>query len=102
MPNRNKQRGNELEREVVAAFLAQGMTAERAWGSNGRALGEAETVDVVGQGCKIQCKRRKRLPAYLALPEACDAVAFRQDRGPIMCLIPLATLVQLIESAGGF
>ena len=92
MPSKNKARGNALERELVKLAQAHGHTAQRAWGSNGQAMGEAEDVDVRittedKVRSRIQCKRRKALPAYLQIPESCDAVYFRQDRGPGMILL---------------
>ena len=45
--NRSKQKGNRFERECVKMAENHGFSAERAYGSNGRALGESETVDIV-------------------------------------------------------
>ena len=100
MSHPSKTKGNGFEREIVNIARERGLTAERAYASNGKALGESEQVDVVIQGCRIQAKRRKCLPAYLQIPEGCDAVVFRQDRGEPLALVPLETLLTLIE--GGF
>lgn len=100
MSHPSKTKGNSFERELVNKAKEKGLSAERAYASNGRALGESEEVDCVIEGCRIQAKRRKTLPAYLQIPEGCDAVAFRQDRGPTLVLIHLATLFDKIE--GGF
>ena len=102
MANRNKQRGYELEREIMAIGQAAGLVCERAWCSDGRAMGEDRTVDCIVGGCRIQSKRSRTLPKYLDIPEACDTLAFKKDRGAVLCVLPFATLVQLIESAGGF
>jgi hypothetical protein len=79
--------------------LAQekGLPAKRAWGSNGQALGEHETVDLLMAGLKIQAKRRKSIASFLQVPEACDAVIFRQDRKPAMVLMSLERLFELLK-----
>lgn len=100
MSHPSKRKGNAFEREIVNEAKARGMNAERAYASNGRALGQSEDVDCVVEGCRIQAKRRKVIPAYLQIPEGCDAVVFRQDRGPSLALIHLSTLLDKIE--GGF
>jgi Holliday junction resolvase len=97
-----KRKGSAFERELVNEAKARGFEAERAYGSNGRALGESEEVDLVVQGCRIQAKRRATLASYLQIPEGADAVVFRQDRGPTLALIPWDTLLTLIERNDGF
>lgn len=91
MPNKNKQRGNTLERELVTEFTKRGFVAKRAWGSNGEAMGQHKDVDVYVSGdtnsalCKellIQCKRRKQLPAYIQPSIDVNATVFRQDGKP--------------------
>lgn len=93
----NKRRGNDLEREIVNLAMEKGLPAKRAWGSNGQALGEHETVDLLLAGLKIQAKRRKALAGFLQVPEACDAVIFRQDRKPAMVLMSLERLFELLK-----
>jgi len=95
MANRNKQRGNELERALVQEAKEAGLSAIRAWGSNGRALGEAETVDCIVDNVRIQAKRRKKLPEYLQVPEGADIVVFRQDRYEPLALIPYSEWLRL-------
>ena len=46
MPHPSKRKGDRGERMVVQAARDAGLEAVRARGSDGRALGEAETVDV--------------------------------------------------------
>jgi hypothetical protein len=94
----NRRRGFGFEREIVNDARKRGMNAERAWGSNGKALGCAEEVDCLIEGCLIQAKRRRALPAYLQIPEGCDAVVFRQDRGETLALIPWETLLSVLKS----
>jgi hypothetical protein len=94
---RNKRRGYELEAELVKSAEAHGLPARRAWGSNGKAMGMEADVDVDVAGKRVQAKRRKRLPAYLQIPASCDAVAFRQDRGPAMVLVTWEDWLRLIR-----
>ena len=80
---------------------AAGVPAQRACASNGRALGEAEAVDVaLGlQGWTVQAKRRKRIAQYLTPPEGCDVVALREDRGESLVVLPYRRFLQLITEA---
>jgi Holliday junction resolvase len=96
-PTANRNRGFGFEREVVNKAREEGLEAERAWGSNGKSLGETEGVDCLVAGLRVQCKRRKKLASYLRLPEGCDAVVFREDRGATLAMIPLETLFQLLQ-----
>jgi hypothetical protein len=102
MPSKNKTRGNTLEYEVRDKAIAKGLVAERAWGSNGRAIGEAETVDVVVAGCRVQCKRRKKLPAFLQIPEGADIVVFREDRGKTFALLDYDQFLDKIKETNGW
>jgi Holliday junction resolvase len=47
VPHPSKRKGGAFERDLVHDAEAVGLTAERAFMSNGRALGCAETVDVL-------------------------------------------------------
>jgi hypothetical protein len=78
------------------------MDAMRAWGSNGLAFGETEEVDCKIAECRVQAKRRKTLPAYLQIPEGCDVVAFRQDRGDTMILMKWKDFLDILEEKGGW
>lgn len=101
MTSPSKAKGNAYEREIVKAAQAVGLEAKRAWGSNGTALGHTAEVDLVIGDQRIQAKRRARLPksihladdtlcriveeselpTFLRIPEGCDAVVCREDRG---------------------
>ena len=94
MSSKSKSKGNRFERELCDSAIEHGFEkTRRAWGSNGRALGWDEEVDMVVQMTQqdrqfpVQAKVRKTLPAYLQIPDCCEAVAFKQDRGPKMILI---------------
>lgn len=103
MPNNNKRRGDALEYEVVKAFQAHDIEAERARGSDGRAIGLHQEVDCVARNVRghrdltIQCKRRKNLADYLTC-ENTDIVVVRKDgRGhQRLYVIPEDVLFELI------
>ena len=99
MPSKNSIRGSTFEREIVHKARDKGFRAERAYGSNGRALGESEEVDLLIDRFRVQAKRRKKLASFLQIPEGADAVVFRQDRSAPMALITLDTLLDLLEQA---
>lgn len=77
MSRRNPQRGAELEREVVTAAQAHGFKAERVRSKGGT----ADEYDVNLDGLKVECKRRKKLPAVIteAFRHDVDAAVIRQD-----------------------
>ena len=92
MPSPSKQKGNRFEREVVNKATQSGLTAKRAWGSNGAALGMHEEVDlVIGKEpeIKIQAKCRKKLASFLQPSEHVDAVICKQDRGETLIILRL-------------
>ena len=100
MPHPSKQKGNRYERELVNEAKAAGVFAQRAWGSNGQALGEAAAVDVAlgSQGeWTVQAKRRKSIAGYLTPPEGCDVVAVREDRGESLVVLPYDRFLDLIS-----
>ena len=97
MTHPNKRKGNRFERELVHQAQERGLAAERAYASNGRSLGEAEGVDIVVNGMRLQAKRKKRLPAYLRLGEGIDGVVFREDRGATYVLIRWEDLLDKLE-----
>lgn len=87
MTSPSKRKGNTFEREIVNQARALGLDAERAYGSNGEALGECAQVDCLVQGMRIQAKRRKAIASYLLPEDGVDAVVFRADRGEPMVLM---------------
>ena len=90
MPSPSKAKGNRFEREVVNKAIQSGLTAKRAWGSNGASLGMHEEVDlVIGKEpeIKIQAKCRKKLATFLQPTEHVDAVVCKQDRGETLIIL---------------
>jgi len=97
MPSSSKRKGNGFERELVNQAAARGLASERAYASNGRALGESEEVDLLVQGMRIQAKRRARIASYLQIPEGADAVVVRQDRGETLVLLRWSDLLDKLQ-----
>lgn len=103
MPSKSKAKGNGYEREFVNWLADRGYSAERAWGSDGRSRGWAESVDVRvsfsdgefndwANDTRLQLKRRRKIAKYLEIPEGCNAVVFREDHGESLVLVRAADL----------
>lgn len=85
MNGRNKQRGAELEREVVAAASAAGIAADRVFASGAykNQLGQDFAGDVRLCGYRVECKRRKtgfKLIYKAFAQDDADIVVVRADR----------------------
>ena len=102
MTHPNKVKGNSYERELVNQANNKGLVSERAYASNGKALGEVEEVDLIVSGCRVQAKRRKKIASYLEIDNGVDAVAFREDRGSTKVLIKWDDFLDLVQRAGGW
>lgn len=82
MPNKSKAKGNRFEREIVEAIELHEIKAVRAWGSNGKAFGHHEEVDIlINDEIKVQAKVRKALPKWIAPSEHVDVQIIKEDRG---------------------
>lgn len=106
----NRNRGFSFERELVVTAKKHGFEAERAYGSNGKALGECEQVDCVVEDfyedeprlgelrfrLRIQAKRVKKLAAKYKIPEGCDAVIFREDRDKPLIMLDYERFLELV------
>jgi Holliday junction resolvase len=97
MTSPSKRKGVNYERELVNEARARGLDAERAYASDGRALGESSQVDLVVQGMRLQAKRRKKLASYLHVPYGADGVVFREDHGATYVLIKWHDLLDKLE-----
>ncbi|HCC80810.1 MAG TPA: hypothetical protein DEQ25_05740 [Methylophaga sp.] len=90
MPSRQGRKGYRGEVEVVEMLRDLGFTAERAWGSDGRAINTYSDIDVKATKgdltLLIQVKRRKKIADYLSFKNA-DIVMVRQDRKPWVWII---------------
>ena len=97
MTHPNKVKGNNFERELVNQARERGLSAERAYASNGRSLGEVEGVDLIVGGVRVQAKRHKKMLEYLQIDEGVDCVVFREDRGKSFAMIRWDYLLDMIE-----
>ena len=106
MPSKSKAKGNRFERECVDIAEQHGFNAKRAWGSDGRSIGESPEVDIVieyllnskiSKDMKVQCKVRKSIAKYLLPPDDCDITLLKQDRGEIYATIRYKDLLELIQ-----
>lgn len=105
MAHPSARKGKRFEREIVNDAEAAGLEAERAYASNGRALGEGKECDVlvrrrnadVLDGIRVQAKRRKSIAQYLEPPEDADITVVREDRGDSLAVVPLELLFDLLK-----
>ena len=110
----SKQKGNRVEREIVKIFEEYGWKARRAWGSNGRALGYDEEVDVAAKHqmlnpdgadmpeIRIQVKARKQLAKYIKPnTDVVDWQVLKEDRQDPLVVLPLHDLLSIIGILSG-
>lgn len=103
MSSPSKAKGNRAEVKVVKYLTEAGIKAVRAWGSNGRALGHHEEVDVLAAGsCKIQVKARKVVPALIrdSLTEHVDVAILYQDRTPPVVVMRIEDFAHILKTHG--
>ena len=100
MAHPNKIRGNALEREIVNQSKEEGLSAKRAYASDGRSLGKSEVVDVMVEDYCVQAKRRKKIAAWLYPDnhgDDVDVVVTRMDRKEPLVVLPLNEWLRLIK-----
>lgn len=100
MTHKNKVRGNNLEREIVNTAKEVGLSAKRAYASDGRSLGKSEVVDVIVENTTIQAKRRKKVAQWLYPNyhgDDVDVVVTRMDRKEALAILPLQRLLELLK-----
>ena len=100
MTHKNKIRGNNLERECVSIAKEVGLSAKRAYASNGLSLGKSEVVDVMVEKYCIQAKRRKKVAQWLYPEfhgEDVNIVVTRMDRKDPLAVLPYKEWIRLIK-----
>jgi Holliday junction resolvase len=97
LPNKSKAKGNRFEKQLVDAAKAAGLEAVRAWGSNGKALGHHEEVDIVLHGYKVQAKSRAKLPDYIKPNENVDVQIIKADRESPFVVMKFDQWLELIK-----
>ncbi len=96
MVHPSKHKGNCFERELVNSAKEDGIEAQRAWGSDGKSLGEHSEVDCLIGGYKVQAKRRKAIAAHLVPSKHVDCVITRPDRGETLVIMRFQDWKELI------
>ena len=100
MTHRNKIRGNNLEREIVNIAKEAGLSAKRAYASDGRSLGKSEVVDVIVEDFCIQAKRKKKIAQWLYPDyhgDDVDLVVTRMDRKEPLVVMTLDKFIEIIS-----
>tara|TARA_R100001594_G_scaffold21712_2_gene41889 strand:- start:17475 stop:17849 length:375 start_codon:yes stop_codon:yes gene_type:complete len=98
--HKNKIRGNNLERECVNVAKEEGLSAKRAYASDGRALGKSEQVDCLVESYTIQAKRKKKVAQWLYPDfhnEDVNVVVTRMDRKEALAILPYKEWIRLIK-----
>ena len=98
MPSKSQSKGNRFERLCVNMAKENNITAVRAWGSDGRSLGEDSEVDVMLNKYKAQCKSRKRIAKWLKPSTHIDFQLVKEDRGQIYAILTYESLLSLLQS----
>ena len=100
MPSKASRKGYSGEVEVVKLLEDLGFATNRAFGSDGRALGEKSDIDVKAiKGdltLLIQVKRRKKIADYLSFKNA-DVVMGRQDFKPWVGIIKNTMMQKILN-----
>lgn len=92
---RNRQRGAELQREVVNLAKECNLNAHnRDRGGAQHPLG-----DVKIESFYFGCKRKKNIASYLKPEKQEEGVFIREDRGELYLVIKAATFLRLVEIA---
>lgn len=107
MTHPNKRRGNRYERELVDEAEAVGLEAERAWGSDGRSLGEGKACDLLIRGrddmildaLRVQAKKRKNIGNYITPPDDADITVLRENYGDSHAVVPWSLFLKLLKNA---
>ena len=98
MSNPSKNKGNRFERELVKAVELHEVKCVRAWGSNGKALGCHEEVDIlIDDEIKVQAKCRKALPNWIRPSENVDVQIIKEDRGKMYVVQELNDWVLMLK-----
>ena len=89
--------------EIVNIFKTYNWEAERAWGSNGKAMGEHEEVDIKAYKDEIkllvQVKARKAIADYIKPNnDIVDIQIVKEDRMNPLVVIDIDLFLQLINT----
>lgn len=102
MTHPSKNKGNCYERELVQQAIDSGLSAKRAYASNGESLGHTAEVDLLVGEKRVQAKRRKTLPVWIidAMRDV-DAAVMRPDRGQSIVVLTWWEYLDLLKASEG-
>jgi len=90
---RNRQRGAELQREVVRLAHEFDLTAyNRDRGGAQHEMGDIEIEDKF-----FGCKRKKRIARWVMPEKKEEGVFFREDHGPLMVAVPAEVFLLMMS-----
>ena len=90
---RNRQRGAELQREVVRLAHEFDLTAyNRDRGGAQHEMGDVEIEDKF-----FGCKRKKRIARWVMPEKKEEGVFFREDHGPLMVAVPAEVFLLMMS-----
>lgn len=99
MPSKSKVKGNRVERDIANYFGLHGIKAVRAWGSNGKAFGLEEEVDLLLEDYyKLQVKARKAIPKWIGLTENVNAAIIKEDRNKAYVLMTIDEFIRVYKN----
>ena len=98
MPSKSKAKGNRFERLCVDIAKKHGLSSQRAWGSDGRSMGEHQEVDIKIEEYKLQCKTRKRVAKWLKPSKEVDVQVVKEDGGEVFVIQPLEKWLEMVKS----
>lgn len=98
MSHPSKVKGNRIERLVVEKAKEYGLDAQRAWGSNGRALGCTEEVDALIGRKKAQIKGRAKIADYMKPCVHVDVQIIKADREEPLAVLRLNDYLEMLAT----
>lgn len=98
MPSSSKRKGNNFERELVRLAQSHGLEAERAYASNGKALGQSEECDLMIYAWTVQAKKRESYGDWLwnGLKDV-DVFVIGKNRREPLAILPYEKLLELLK-----
>ena len=97
MPSKSKAKGNRFERELVKLAVECGLTAKRAYASNGQSLGKTDDVDLLIQGLPFQVKCRKKIGDLYKPNDNNFGQIFKEDRGEIYVMMKFEDFLKIMN-----
>ena len=98
MSHPSKNKGNAFERELVNQAKAAGIPAQRAYASNGEALGLSADVDCLIGNYAVQAKRRAKIAEFMLPTGGADIQIIRGDRQPAMAVMRYDDFLKLLTN----